>query len=80
MSNPFIRTYMDKFFLEILHEEPLSDFSLENIKGGLSCDCNAGATDCNCNGNCDHCKCNGVGSTKCSSNNSNIEQPGPVKP
>ena len=34
---------MGKFFIKVLHEEPISRLSLTDIKGGFSCTCDADA-------------------------------------
>lgn len=62
---------MGKFFIKVLHEEPISKLTLADIKGGFNCTCNGGATFvCSCNGDSTyHCTCNGEKSYSCTCNN-----------
>lgn len=60
---------MNKFFLNVINEEPLSKVSLDEIKGGLGCVCNSGSSfNCTCFGNDDanSCTCNNSASYSCS--------------
>lgn len=60
---------MSKYFIKILHEEPFSEMSLLNIKGGDSCTCNSGSTfTCGCNGTAFTCTCNKSSSYACTQN------------
>lgn len=47
---------MEKFFLKVLHEEPVAELSLHELVGGGECGCNGGY--CFCNE--EHCGCNGT--------------------
>jgi len=52
---------MDKFFLKVLHEEPLDKLTLEEIKGGFSSECGIFSCKCNSVFNCKDnttCGCN----------------------
>ena len=51
----------EKFFIKVLHEEPVAEFSLQDIVGGIDiacstkdalCVCNAGGTLLECPKNC----------------------------
>jgi succinate dehydrogenase/fumarate reductase-like Fe-S protein len=71
--NPKNITLMKTFSMEIHNFEPLSDMSLENIKGGADSVCCT--VNSNCNINCPKyvsCPSNkvGGGSGECTSNNS----------
>lgn len=68
---------MNKMILNILHEEELEDFTLNELRGGsgpAGCDtagyasCSGGSVLCNCNGGSVLCGCNGP-STLCNTNN-----------
>lgn len=63
---------MNNLILKVLHEEPLNELSLKEIRGGGTCVCNNGASfSCNCFSNyCSDntCTCNLVSSLDCSSN------------
>lgn len=48
---------MDKFFLKVLHEEPLDELMLNELKGGKSCTCD--------NGSFFSCKCNNIHTCDC---------------
>ena len=60
---------MDKFFLKVLHEEPLDKLTLESIKGGSwGCACNNGSLICDCfNSLIALCPCNAT-SFQCTPN------------
>ena len=49
---------MEKFFLKVLHEEPVAELSLHELVGGGECGCNDTTTYCGCNGV--YCGCNGT--------------------
>lgn len=57
---------MDKFFLKVLHEEPLDRLTLESIKGGLECKCYGKATlTCSCFKSLVSCDCFGGSDLDC---------------
>ena len=67
---------MDKFFLKVLHEEPLDKLTLESIKGGAQCICNNGSLTCACMSSPSYvrpCNCNTEnGLNPCSCNNQSL--------
>lgn len=65
---------MDKFFLKVLHEEPLDRLNLESIKGGLTCLCNSGNLVCDCKGG-DLCSCLKSNIHDCPCNNGTLQCP-----
>ncbi len=48
----------EKFFIKVLHEEPVAEFSLQDIVGGADCGCNCtdNGFECGCFGG--YCDCN----------------------
>ena len=60
---------MKKMILNILHEEQLEDFTLNELRGGTGpSQCDKASTLCKCNDGGTYCQCNGAGSSLCDSN------------
>jgi hypothetical protein len=75
---------MLKDFLLVLHEEPISKLTLNELKGGglcncngegasFSCGCNNGATyECSCNSASLTCSCNSISRFQCPCNGTHM--------
>lgn len=53
---------MEKFFLKVLHEEPVAELSLHELVGGGECGCYGGFS-CPCHGNPCNVNCPSLCST-----------------
>lgn len=54
---------MGKYILKVIHEEPISVMTLEQLRGGATCTCNAGSSfNCKCVGASNYCACNATSS------------------